>query len=164
MCKNETLEFHNHVKWMYKVLLKVSNTCIWDATWQNQQNKCAPSEDPDQPRHPPSLIRVFAVRSMGSWGPKVSSCGQRRLWSDWENAQANLSLRWTHSHFIGFVMRWLIRHLSLELYSRYKYENNLILQGTTTWSIDRAKYSWAREHSNFCKPCFLRKVRMPVFI
>ena len=27
---------------------------------------CARSEDPDQPGHPPSLIRVFVVRSMGS--------------------------------------------------------------------------------------------------
>ena len=27
---------------------------------------CAPSEDSDQPVHPPSLIRVFAVRSIGS--------------------------------------------------------------------------------------------------
>ena len=28
-----------------------------------------PSEDSDQPGHPPSLIRVFAVRSMGSLDP-----------------------------------------------------------------------------------------------
>ena len=27
---------------------------------------CTPSEDSDQPGHPPSLIRVFAVRLMGS--------------------------------------------------------------------------------------------------
>ena len=27
---------------------------------------CAPSEDSDQPGHPPSQIRVFAVRTMGS--------------------------------------------------------------------------------------------------
>ena len=27
---------------------------------------CAPSKDSDQPGHPPSLIRVFAVRSVGS--------------------------------------------------------------------------------------------------
>ena len=27
---------------------------------------CAPSEDSDQPGHPPSLIRVFAVRLIGS--------------------------------------------------------------------------------------------------
>ena len=32
----------------------------------NQQNECAPSEDSDQPWHPPSLISVFAVRSVGS--------------------------------------------------------------------------------------------------
>ena len=38
----------------------------WAATWQNQQNECAPSEDSGQPGHSPSLIRVFAVRSMGS--------------------------------------------------------------------------------------------------
>ena len=57
----------------------------------------------DQPGHPPSLIRVFAVRSMGSQGSKLSSCGQRRLWSDWADAQADLSLRWAHNHIVGFV-------------------------------------------------------------
>ena len=34
---------------------------------QNQQNDCAPSEDSDQPGHPPSLIRVFAVRIKQAW-------------------------------------------------------------------------------------------------
>ena len=77
---------------------------IWAATWQNQQSECAPSEDSDQPGHPPSLIRVFAMRSMGSWRLQLSSCGQRRLWSDW----ADLSLRWAHTHFVGFVMSRLI--------------------------------------------------------
>ena len=37
-------------------------------------------------------------------GPKLSSCGQRRLLSDWADAQADLSLRWAHTHFAGFVM------------------------------------------------------------
>ena len=37
----------------------------WAATWQSQQNECAPSEDSDQSR----LIRVFAVRFTGSLGP-----------------------------------------------------------------------------------------------
>ena len=32
------------------------------ALWQNQHSECVPSEDSDQPGHPPSLIRVFAVR------------------------------------------------------------------------------------------------------
>ena len=44
-----------------------SITCtIWAASWQNQQNDCATSKASDQPGHPPSLIRVFAVPSMGS--------------------------------------------------------------------------------------------------
>ena len=37
------------------------------------------SEDSDQPGHPPSLIRVFAVRSVGSLGPNFTSSGQRKL-------------------------------------------------------------------------------------
>ena len=42
---------------------------IWATTWQNQQNECAPSKDSDQPEHPSSLIRVFAVHSMEAKGP-----------------------------------------------------------------------------------------------
>ena len=33
----------------------------------------------DQPGHPPSVIRVLAVRLKGSVVPKLSSCGQQRL-------------------------------------------------------------------------------------
>ena len=44
-----------------------SHPLIWAATWQNQQNECAPSEDSDQPGHLPSLIRVFAVRMKKPW-------------------------------------------------------------------------------------------------
>ena len=33
---------------------------------KSNEMACAPSEDSDQPGHPPSLIRVFAVRWMGS--------------------------------------------------------------------------------------------------
>ena len=36
-----------------------------------------PSEDSDHPGHPPSLIRVSAVRSVGSLGPNFASGGQR---------------------------------------------------------------------------------------
>ena len=39
----------------------------------------APSEDFDQPGHPPSLIRIFAVCIMGNEGPNASLGGQRRL-------------------------------------------------------------------------------------
>ena len=35
------------------------------ASWQNQQNGSAPSEDSDQPGHPPNLFRVFFEESLG---------------------------------------------------------------------------------------------------
>ena len=75
---------------------------IWATTWQNQQKGCAPSEDSGQPGHPPSLIRVFAVRMKKAWVLSYSLSARRRLWSDWADAQADLSLRWAHSHFVCF--------------------------------------------------------------
>ena len=66
---------------------------IWAATWQNQQNGCASSEDSDQPGHPPSLTRVFVVRMKKPWVLSYSLSTLRRLWSDWADAQAGLSLR-----------------------------------------------------------------------
>ena len=47
---------------------------------------CAPNEDSDQPGHPPILIRVFAVPWMGSFLHAESE-----EWSDWADAQADLS-------------------------------------------------------------------------
>ena len=44
-----------------------SSIYIWAATRQNQLSDCAPSEDSVQPGHPPSLIRVFAVRMKKAW-------------------------------------------------------------------------------------------------
>ena len=54
-----------------------------------------------------SLIRVFAVRMKKAWVLCYPLSAQRRLWSDWADAQADLSLRWMHTHFVGFVMSWL---------------------------------------------------------
>ena len=59
------------------------------------QNDCASSDDSDQPGHPSSLIRVFAVLM------------------NLPNAQADLSLRLAHGHFVGFVMRRLISMLEI---------------------------------------------------
>ena len=42
-----------------------------------------------------------------AWVLSYPLIGQRRLWSDWADAQADLSLRWAHNHFVGFVMSWL---------------------------------------------------------
>ena len=41
------------------------STHKWASTWQNQQMARASREYTDQPWHPSSLIKVFAVRSVG---------------------------------------------------------------------------------------------------
>ena len=75
-------------------------------TRKNNKMVCAPSEDSDQPGHLPRLIRVFAVHMKKAWVLSYPLSTQRRFWSDW--ADADPSLRWAHSHFVGFVMRWLV--------------------------------------------------------
>ena len=74
------------------------------AAWKKKTNRmtCAPFEESDRPGQPTCLIRVFAVRSIGSYGLKVPSCGQRRLWSDWADAQADLRLCRAHIWFCLF--------------------------------------------------------------
>ena len=69
---------------------------------------CEPSKDSDQPGHLRSLIGAFAVCMKKAWILSYPSSAQRRRWSDWADAQTDLSLRWALSHFVGFVMRLLI--------------------------------------------------------
>ena len=63
---------------------------------------CAPSEDSDQPGHLPSLIKDFAVRMKKALVLSYPLSAQRRLWSGWADAQADLSLRWTHKPLCWF--------------------------------------------------------------
>ena len=95
------------------VILSLISDHIWAATQQNQQSDCAPSEDSDQPGHPPNLIRVFPVRMKKAWVLSYPLSAQRILWSDWADVQADVNLRWAHSHFVGFVMLPLISRLFL---------------------------------------------------
>ena len=68
-------------------------------TKNKTKSDCAPSEDSDQSGHPPSLIRVFAVRMKKHWILSYPLSAQRRFWAD---AQTDLSLRWAHMSFCWF--------------------------------------------------------------
>ena len=56
----------------------------------------------------PSLIRVFAVCMKKAGVLSYPMSAQQRHWSDWADAQADLSLRWAHSHSVGIVKSRLI--------------------------------------------------------
>ena len=101
---------HYHILTFLKHKWKFSSVSILYEPPHDKTNKMAyaPSEDSEQPGHLPSLIRVFAVRMKKAWVLSYSLSTQRRLWSDWVDAQADLSLRWAHDHFVCFVMRRLI--------------------------------------------------------
>ena len=54
-----------------------------------------------------------AVHMKKAWVLSYPLSAQRRFWSDWADAQADLSLRWAHTHFVGFVVSQLICHMVL---------------------------------------------------
>ena len=85
-----------HFTWWYLTMSSIILTSwndsvvwqfsIWDTTWQNQQNECARIEDSDQPGHPPSLNRVFAVRMKKAWVLSYPLSAQRRLCQVWSES------------------------------------------------------------------------------
>ena len=94
--------------WIITTISQVSKffTFVW-YTFEPPHEKtskmtCAPSEDTGQPGHPPSLIRIFAVSMKKAWVLSYPLSAQQSLWSDWEVAQADLSLRWVHMPFYWF--------------------------------------------------------------
>ena len=70
---------------------KIVSQCMTKPT----KRSCAPSEDSDQPGHPPSLICVFTVRMKKAWVLCYPLSSLRRL-SDWTDANADLSLHRAH--------------------------------------------------------------------
>ena len=58
-----------------------------------------------------SRLMTKPTKSLSAWrklGSLATHWAHSEDWSDWADAQADLSLRWAHSHFVGFVMRRLI--------------------------------------------------------
>ena len=74
---------------------------------------CAPSEDSDQPGHPPSLIKVFAVRMKKA---RVLNWYHWAHSEDFDQTGRMPRLIWVFAgrtcHFAGFVVRRLILALS----------------------------------------------------
>ena len=54
-----------------------------------------------------------------AWVLSYQLSAQRRLRSDWADVQADLSLRWAHSHFVCFVTRRLISSVCWWCYILY---------------------------------------------
>ena len=64
---------------------------------ERQRETCS-----NQPGHPSSLIRVFAIRMKKSWVLSYPLSAQQRFRSDWADIQADPSLQWAHRSFCWF--------------------------------------------------------------
>ena len=74
----------------------------WAATWQNQQSVVCPAKTQI------SLgIRPVWSELKKAWVLSYPLSAQRTFWSDRADAQADPSLRWAHTHFVGFVVSQL---------------------------------------------------------
>ena len=83
---------------------------------------------------------VFAVRMKKPWALSYPLSAQRRLWSDWANAQADLSLRWAHTHFVDFVMSWLkYRHCFLGIATLLNGINDVNVDQNRFYAVKRLK-------------------------
>ena len=111
--KRVSVGFDVHLLWRVHFVIKctrnmtkyVSHSMTKPAKW------CAPSEDSDQPGHPPSLIRVFAVCMKKPWVIGYLQSAKWRLGSDYVDAQADPSLRWAHRSFCWFCC--VVAHLKI---------------------------------------------------
>ena len=61
---------------------------------------CAPSDNSDQPRHRPSLIRVFNVAHLVTTDSRLLHVDSED--SDQTDSQFDLSFRWAHMIFCWF--------------------------------------------------------------
>ena len=61
---------------------------------------------------------VWSESSLSAWrklGSSATHWVHPEDWSDWADVQADLSLRWAHSHYVGFITR------RLKWYMVYRY-------------------------------------------
>ena len=97
---------------------------------------CAPSEDSDQPEHSSSLIRVFAIRMKKALILSYPLSAQRRLWSDWADAQADLSLRWAHMPFCCFCHALgHMANISHNLAALRSWSYEVLIPGQVNWNF-----------------------------
>ena len=108
----------------------------------------APSEDPDQPRHPPGLIRSLCCPQDETLGPQLPPRALQRLWSDWVDAQADLSLRWVHRsvwRFCHEAAQLLLAHLRRRL-TRWAYSIAMVRRPSVFVVVHTFKpvYLWSQ--------------------
>ena len=90
--------------------ISITHHIIWDKQNELQYDKTNKvSVCPAKTQISLGISPVWSESSLSAWrkhGSLATHWAHSEDWSDWADAQADLSLRWVHSHFVGFVMSW----------------------------------------------------------
>ena len=90
----------NDCKWMVQNSFKYK-LCKWVTSWQNPQNDVCPAKT----KISLGIRPVWSESSLSAWwklGPLATHWVHSEDWSDWGDAQADLSLHWAHMPFCCF--------------------------------------------------------------
>ena len=81
---------------------------------------------------------VWSESSLSAWrklGSLATHWAHSEDWSDWADAQADLSLRWAHSHFVGFVMSRLKLFLK-SMHTHTHLTNEIFVYDVNNYSME----------------------------
>ena len=108
--------------WFCHVAAQIYYTWATENSWQHPWLDYRKSGEPRRDKTNKMSVRpantqislgirpVWSESSLSAWrklGFLATQWAHSEDWSDWADAQADLSLRWAHNHFVGFVMSWL---------------------------------------------------------
>ena len=92
-------------------ICRLEEETFWATSWRNQQNDFCAQRRLRSAWASAQSDQSLRLPSSGSLGPNFASGGQRWLWSDWVDAQADRVFAERTDHFVGFVMPWLNFHI-----------------------------------------------------
>ena len=83
---------------------RTKHLLMWKAKTDQTQSMIKPTKWPVHPAKSQISLAICPVWSASSLceGPNIYWCGQRRFWSDWEDAHVDQSLRWAHMQYCWF--------------------------------------------------------------
>ena len=141
----QTSHFKRLLTWtMWMLWIFVSGVIVWATSWQNQRNDCAPSEDSDQPVHPPRLMRVFAVRMKKACVLSYPMIAQRSGCPGWSDSSLGahaivLVLSLGGSSVFSYGQRHHLLWLCLQ---NRAFDTSSWSEGAPDWTLQNYPYNW----------------------
>ena len=134
---DKSLQHHVHIFYLLYGRISVFRSTLELSHDKSNKIVCAPNEDSDQPGHPPSLIRIFAVRMKKSW---VLSYPLHAV-----NALIRLGgcTGWSESSLGAQSLCWFC-HEAAHLYSEF-HSQSLGGGWTERWSLESEGLLWLQQ-------------------